>query len=160
MSGVIGLSPNMKSGRVGFYHPGHIIKRTHGESGSGNNDTTSTSYSASGLTLACTFTPGNKIWIVASIWVASRDGGNDTGTTLKFYDETNGADLGPYDDPYSYVYSSGGNPGVEGLQAFSLIYTPPSGSSITFQVYHKATWGGTSRVHRGRSMITLNEVQV
>ena len=59
MSGVIGLSPNMKSGRIGFYHPGHIIKQTHGESFTGNNDITSTEYSASGLTLACTFTPGN-----------------------------------------------------------------------------------------------------
>ena len=160
MSGVIGLSPNMKSGRIGFYHPGHIIKQTHGESFTGNNDITSTEYSASGLTLACTFTPGNKIWIVASVWIGAWNGGDDTGSYFKFYDETNGVDLGPTDDTYSYVHAQGGTAGWEGMHPFSLMYTPPSGTSITFQVYHKVPWGGTSRVDRRRSMITLNEVQV
>ena len=161
MSGIVGTSPNMKSGRLGVFPTGHIIKQTHGESFTGNNDTTSSSYTASGLSLACTFTAGNKIWIVASVWIGAWNGGDDTGSYFKFYDETNSAELvGPTEDAYSYVHAQGGTAGWEGLHPFSQVYTPPSGTSITFQIYHKVNWGGTSRVDRRRSMITLNEVQV
>ena len=137
---------------------GHIIKQTHKADFTGYNDHTGTSYSASGLTIACTFTAGNKIWIIASIWMGSWDGGDDLGQHLKFYDETNSVNIDTTEPTLVYMNAEGGSSGIELNVPFTCMYSPP-GTSVTFQVYQKTPWGGTGRVDRRRCSITLNEIQ-
>ncbi len=166
MSGIIGISPDMRSGVVGKHPTGHIIK-IESIKGSGNHDLSGvTGMTATGLKTSITFTAGNKILVIASIQVASWYGGIDTGTQLKLRDNTNGVDL----SPSQYMYSAGTNSSpetdIEGPMTLVPELYAPSGTTIEIELYHENPWSGggsiatpVARVTKSRSTLQLMEVQ-
>ena len=145
------------------YPAGHIIQVV-GSGGSGYADSTSTSYGASGLTQAITFTAGNRIFITCQISLGTWGGGTDVGGRVKLYDETNSAEVADAREPFIYgsISLTGDNatPGVEATIPLQGVYTPPSGTAITIQVYWKCPWGGTCRFNRDVSWMTIMEIEV
>ena len=157
MTGTVGSGVTI-GGNVTF-PTNHIVNITH-KSGLGtNHSSTSNSWVDSGIGLSCTFTAGNKILIIANLFIAASGGGADVGAKLKIRDETNNADVPLTDFAHIYAHEAGGNMAIECFMSFNQLYTPPSGTSITFQVYHQVPWGGTSVFNANKSMITLLEVQ-
>ena len=160
--GTIGAGTfNGTVGSSATFPAGHVIQVV-GSKGSGYTDSAVTGMGASGLSQSITFTTGNKIFVTAFIHIASWSGGGDVGGKVKLYDETNSADMGAASADDVWLYSSigsGGNPGIEGNVSLQALYTPPSGTSINIQVYWSCNWGGTTRLSRNASWISIMEIR-
>jgi len=166
MSGIIGVSPDMRSGVVGKYPAGHILK-IETTYGSGSHDLSAvTGMTATGLKDSITFTAGNKILVIASIMVGSWSGGTDTGQQVKLYDNTNSTDLPPHAQHwYHATESSSPETDAEGVITLCPDLYAPSGTTVEIELYHANPWseGGAgtplARVMKNLSTLKLMEVQ-
>ena len=157
MTGIVGSGVTI--GGDATFPTNHIVNITHSSGLGTNHSSNSNSWVDSGCGLSCTFTAGNKILIIANLFAGASGGGNDVGMKLKIRDETNNADVPLPDFAHTYAHEANGSMAIECFMSFNQLYTPPSGTSITFQVYHWVPWGGTSVFNANKSMMTLLEVQ-
>ena len=139
------------------YPAGHIIQTVSKDTFTGFVDNSTEDYEPTGVELPITITSGNKVLILAHIWLAAWSGGNDVGTKFKLYDETNSNYLGNIVVPM-YGHEGGGAAGIEIMSSVTQLYTPPT-TTTNFEAHFMCGWGGTARVYRDRCTLTLIEVQ-
>ncbi len=168
MSGLVGLSPDMRSGLVGKFPSGHVLKTYYAEqTGSELAVTSSTFTVIPGLTLTVVPLSTTSKLLINFHSSGFVDSGTDTVFTWRIFkdagDLTTGG-FGSTDGQSStscYVSSgSGSNNNPAGSSSGSLLYDPNSTASAVYDIRAAVTFGsGNFNIPAPGSQMTIMEIE-
>jgi hypothetical protein len=162
MSGIIGLSPDMRSGVVGAWPAGHVIQVVEGTHAT-EQATTSTSFVDTTIDVSITpSSASSKILVIASTHTHANGGADQTAYYTIYRDSTNlGSAAGFASIWHGYPNSGNNNDNLATHVCFQKLDSPSTTSAVEYSIYAKTSNGSHNTywsMNASTSIITAMEI--